>query len=192
MHSFNEYTEIVRERLSDYRFYHSLCVSESARQLAERYGADVNKAMIAGILHDATKETDENEQLLLIEKAGMKITDFEKSQKKFYHQISGAAFAKCELGIEDEEILSAIRYHTTGKADMTLMEEIIYLADFISADRSYLDIDEIRARSEIGKEEGLLYATQYTIKSVVSKGRLLHPDTVNAYNYFIQKYFSNK
>lgn len=191
MYSFDEYTEIVRKRLSDYRFYHSMCVSESAGKLAERYGADKEKAMIAGILHDATKETPDDEQLVLIEKSGLKITDFEKQNKKFYHQISGAAFAMAELGIEDEEIISSIRYHTTGKADMTLMEEIIYLADFISADRTYKDIDEIRKRTELGKEQGLLYATRYTIASVIKKGKPLHPDTVGAYNWLLEKYFKN-
>ncbi len=189
---FEEYTQIVRNRLSDYRFYHSLCVSDSARELARRYGADEEKAMIAGILHDATKETDEKTQLELIEKAGMKVTELERSQTKFFHQLSGAAFAKCELGIEDEEIISAIRYHTTGHSNMTLMEEIIYLADFISADRNYPDIDEIRKQTERGKEYGLLYATKYTIKSVVDKGKILHPDTVDAYNYFLKTYFYDK
>ncbi len=169
-----------------------MCVSDSARELAQRYGADADKAMIAGILHDATKETPDEEQLALIEKAGMKITEEEKLNRKFYHQISGAAFAKAELGIEDEEILSAIRYHTTGKADMSLLEEIVYLADFISADRDYEDIDEIRKQTEIGKERGLLYATQYTISSVVRRGRFLHPDTVEAYNWILKTYFTKE
>ena len=189
MLSFDEYVEIVRGRLSSYRFYHSMCVSDSAAQLAKRYGADENKAMIAGILHDATKETPDEKQLELIEKAGIEITDYEKQNPKFYHQLSGAAFARTELGIDDEEILSAIRYHTTGKAGMSLMDEIIYLADFISADRTYDDIDEIRRRTEISKEDGLLYATKYTIASVVKKGKYLHPDTVEAYNWLLETYF---
>lgn len=185
-------TSVIRKRLSDYRFHHSVCVSECAAKLAKCYGADEEKARVAGILHDAMKEASADEQLEVIEKAGMKISDFEKNQLKFYHQISGSAFAKVELGITDEEILGAIRYHTTGKADMSLMEQIIYLADFISDDRDYDDIDNIRKEAEKGKEYGMLYATAYTIKSVVKKGKFLHPDTVNAYNWLLKTFFSNK
>lgn len=190
MYDIEYLTSVIRKRLSDYRFHHSLCVAECAAKLAKRYGADEEKARVAGILHDAMKESTAQEQLEVIEKAGMEISDFEKCQLKFYHQISGCAFAKAELGITDEEILGAIRYHTTGKQDMTLMEEIVYLADFISDDRDYDDIDNIRKESEKGKEYGMLYATAYTIKSVVKKGKFLHPDTVNAYNWLLKTYFS--
>lgn len=192
MYNIKEYTSLIRERLSDYRFYHSLCVAQSAKELARQYGADEEKAEVAGILHDIMKESSESEQLEIIKKAGMAITDLEKSSKKFYHQISGSAYAKAVLGIDDREILDAIRYHTTGRADMTLMDEIIYLADFISADRDYDDVDIMRRKVEESKEQGLLYAAQYTIKSVIKKGKILHPETVNAYNWLIRTYFSNK
>lgn len=192
MYNINEYQNIIKERLSDYRFYHSLCVAESAKALAKKYGADEEKAEVAGILHDICKESTKAEQLEIIEKAGMTITDFEKSKKKFYHQISGAAYAKVVLGIEDEEILNAIRYHTTGRADMTLLDEIVYLADFISADRDYDDIDNIRAEAEKGKEHGMLYATKYTIVSNIKKNSTLHPETVNAYNWILNTYFKDK
>lgn len=190
MYNINAYTKLIKERLSDYRFYHSLCVAESAKQLAHRYGADEEKAETAGILHDVMKESSLEEQLGIIEKAGMTITELEKGSKKFYHQISGAAYAKTVLGIEDSEILDAIRYHTTGRADMTLMDEIVYLADFISADRDYKDVDIMRKMVDESKEKGLLYATGYTIKSVIKKQNVLHPDTVNAYNWLINKYFN--
>ncbi len=189
MYDIEYLTSVVRKRMGDYRFHHSVCVSQCAKKLAKRYGADEEKAEVAGILHDATKETPPLEQLELIKRAGFEITDFEKSQLKFYHQISGAAFAKVELGIEDEEILNAIRYHTTGKADMSLMEQIIYLADFISDDRDYKDIDNIRAEADISKERGMLYATGYTIKHNVKKYNLLHPQTVEAYNWILETFF---
>lgn len=159
--------------------------------LAKRYGADEEKAEVAGILHDIMKESTAEEQLEIIEKAGMHITELEKNNIKFYHQISGAAYAKAILGINDGEIIGAIRYHTTARSDMSIMEEIVYLADFISADRSYEDVDVMRQRVEEGKEQGLLYATRYTIRSVVQKGDILHPDTVNAYNWLIGKYFED-
>lgn len=186
VYNIEEYTSIIKKRLSDYRFYHSLCVAESAKKLAKQYGADENKAAAAGILHDVMKEAPLDEQFEVIKKAGMQITELEKGQKKFYHQIAGVAFAKAELGIDDEEVLNAIRYHTTGRDNMSLMEQIIYLADFISDDRDYKDVDIMRQKVEEGKEEGMLYATAYTIRSVVKKGKILHPDTVNAYNWLIK------
>lgn len=83
MYDIKEYTSIIRQRLSDYRFYHSLCVSESAAMLAQRYSADVEKARVAGILHDAMKESSAEEQLEVIEKAGMTITPLEKARRNF-------------------------------------------------------------------------------------------------------------
>lgn len=192
MYNIDEYKKVIRGRLSDYRFYHSLCVAESAKKLAERYGADAQKAEVAGLLHDSMKEAPKKEQLSYVEKAEIKMTPFEKTGKKFLHQVSGAAFAKVYFGIEDEEILGAIRYHTTGRANMTLMEEIVYLADFISADRDYDDVDIMRAKTEIAKEEGLLYCTKYTINSVVAKGKTLNTDTVETYNWILEKYFSKE
>lgn len=190
MYNIKEYTEIIRGRLSDYRFYHSLCVAQSAKELAGRYGADGEKAEAAGILHDITKECSKAEQLEIIEKAGMAVTELERENKKFLHQLSGCAYIKTELGINDAEILGAVRYHTTGRENMTLMEEIIYLADFISADRTYDDVDIMRNKVEEGKEQGMLYAASYTIRSVVKSGKILHPDTVNAYNWILNTYFN--
>ena len=191
MYNIDELKEIIRERLSDYRYYHSLCVAQSARELAKRYGANEQKAEVAGILHDAMKESGKKEQLEIIKKAGYSLTPLELSNKKFYHQVSGAAFAKSVVGIDDEEILSSIRYHTTGRANMTLMEQIIYLADFISADRDYDDVNVMRAKVDISKEEGLLYSTRYTIVSVINSGKVLHPDTVDAYNWILTDFFSD-
>lgn len=192
MYNIDEYKAIIRENLSDYRYNHSLCVAESAKALARRYGADENKAEAAGILHDVCKEMPAEKQLMLIEKAGMAPSDADMMSNKFFHQLSGAAYARVFLGIEDEELLNAIRYHTTGREGMSLMEQIVYLADFISADRDYDDIDKIRSETEKGLEYGLLYGSAYTIKSTVKKGKFLHPDTVNAYNWFVKTYFSEK
>lgn len=183
-----EYIALIKSRLSDYRFYHSVCVSESAKALAKKYGADENKAELAGILHDVMKEASAEEQLDVIEKAGWSLAPYEKNQPKFFHQLSGAAYIKSVLKIDDEEIINAVRYHTTGRAGMSLMEEIIYLADFISADRNYKDVDVMRKMTEKSKEDGMIYAMGYTINRVVKNQNFLHPETVNAYNYMINKF----
>lgn len=187
MYDTEAYIKLIKERLSDYRFYHSMCVAESAVQLAKRYGADEEKARVAGILHDVMKEESKKAQLAIIEKAGMKMTELEKKNKKVYHQMSGAAYVKEELGITDEEIINAIRYHTTGRRGMSLMEKIIYLADFISADRDYEDVDVMRRKVDEGMEEGMLYAFRYTIVDLVNQCKEIHPDTLDAYNWVIEE-----
>ena len=189
MYDIEKYTQIVKDRLSDYRFYHSVCVSESAKALARRYGADENKAELAGILHDICKEDSLDDQLDIINRAGYSMTELELNNKNCYHQLSSSAYAKVVLGIDDDEILNSIRYHTTGRANMSLMEEIIYLADFISADRKYKDIDIVRQEAEKGKKYGMLYATKHTIKSVIDREIPLHPDTLDTYNWLIKTYF---
>lgn len=187
MYDTEAYMKLIKERLSDYRFYHSVCVAESAVQLAKRFGADEEKARVAGILHDVMKEETKENQLAVIQKAGMKMTELEKKNKKVYHQMSGAAYVKEELGITDDEIINAIRYHTTGRRSMSLLEKIIYLADFISADRDYVDVDVMRRKVEEGMEEGMLYAFRYTIVDLVNQCKEIHPDTLDAYNWVIEE-----
>ena len=185
MYNENELLSLVRERLSDYRYNHSICVAEKAVELAQKHGADVKKAYVAGILHDITKEDDLVFQQKEIEKSQMTMTSLEIANEKVYHQMSGMAFIKNNLAITDEDILLAVRYHTTGRANMTLLEMIIYLADFTSADRNYPDVDTMRAKTDKNLFEGMLYSLSYTIKDLVSKNRQIHPDTLDCYNWVI-------
>ena len=178
-----KYIELIKNMLSPYRFHHSMCVADKARALAKQYGLDENKAYLAGILHDITKEMDFAEQQKLIEEDGHFLTDVELGNKRVFHQMSGAAYVKRMLDIKDEDIIAGIRYHTTGRAEMTPFEMIIYLADFTSADRNYPDVDIMRAETDKGLFNGMLYSLRHTIVSVAGESRLLHPDTVHCYNW---------
>lgn len=185
MYNTDEYISLIKSRLSEYRFHHSICVAEKARELAEKYGADADKAYLAGILHDIMKEEDCDVQRAEIERDGTVMTDLEMNNKKVYHQMSGAAYVKNQLGITDSDIISGIRYHTTGRADMTLFEMIIYLADFTSADRSYPDVEKMRAETDKGLLNGMLYSLRYTIIDIASHNRQIHPDTLHCYNWVV-------
>ncbi|MFR5876805.1 MAG: bis(5'-nucleosyl)-tetraphosphatase (symmetrical) YqeK [Eubacterium sp.] len=185
MYNTDEYIDLIKSRLSEYRFHHSMCVAEKARELALKYGADAEKAYAAGILHDIMKEEDYDTQRDEIERDGTVLTDLEINNKKVYHQMSGAAYAKNQLGITDSDIINGIRYHTTGHSDMTLFEMIIYLADFTSADRNYPDVDKMRAETDKGLLYGMLYSLRYTITDIVSNNRQLHPDTLHCYNWVV-------
>ena len=105
MYDTEAYMKILKNTLSSRRFYHSLCVSQSAKKLAERYNQDIEKAEIAGLLHDITKQTDDEEQLRVIANAGMKLNSVEMANKKLWHAVSGSAYLKTVLNIFWKEIL---------------------------------------------------------------------------------------
>ncbi|MBR4911181.1 MAG: bis(5'-nucleosyl)-tetraphosphatase (symmetrical) YqeK [Clostridia bacterium] len=178
----NEYKALLKGRLTEKRYNHSLAVADEAKRLAQKYGADPDKAFIAGLLHDITKNSDKDAHFKIFDTYGITLTEVEKSAEKLWHAMSGAAFVRHYLDIEDEDIISAIRYHTTAKAGMSLLEIILYLADFTSADRDYEDVDVMRELVDKSLNEALLYALRYTINELIEKGAAIHPDTVSAYN----------
>ena len=186
MIDFEYYEKLIKERLSDKRYVHSINVAQAAVELCERYGGNSDKARLAGILHDITKETPLAEQYSLIEKNGETLSFLERNNSAVIHQKSGAAYCALELGITDKDVLSAIRYHTTGRRDMTTLEKIVYTADLISAERDYPDVEIMRKLAAQSLDEAMLYAIKYTINNLVSKTELLHPDTVECYNSVLE------
>ena len=179
---YTEYKNILQERLTPKRYNHSLCVADEAVRLAKKYGGDCEKAYLAGLLHDITKNATQEEHLQIFSRFDIMLNDIEKNSEKLWHAISGAAYIENVLKIDDKEIITAVRYHTTARAGMTQLEKLLYLADFTSADRDYDDINVMREKVEISLEAALDYALSYTINDLVSRGKPLHLDTVNAYN----------
>ena len=187
MYDILKFKEILKENLDEYRLHHSYCVADEAVRLARLYGGDEQAAYLAGLLHDVTKNFTAEEHLKIFNEFGIILSDVEKASVQLWHSISGACYLKKILKIENEEIISAVRYHTTAKADMTLLELILFVADFTSADRSYPDIGIIREKSNSSLEEAAVYGLAYTISDLASRERAIHPDTIHAYNYFINK-----
>ncbi len=182
-----EYKEILQKRLTPKRYNHSLCVADEAVRLAKKYGGDQEKAYLAGLLHDITKNATVEEHLHIFNKFDIMLNDIEKNSEKLWHAISGSAYIEHMLCITDKEIINSVRYHTTAREDMTHFEKIIYLADFTSSDRDYDDIEIMRAKVEISMEDALDYALSYTIKDLVSRKKQLHLDTIKAYNQYVLK-----
>ena len=187
MLSEKEIINYLRENLTPKRFNHSLEVAKEAKRLAEKYGADSDKAYLAGLVHDATKNAPREKQLKTFEDFGIILTDVEMGSEKLWHAISGAAVAKNVFGIEDCEIISAIRCHTTAKAKMTKLETVLYIADFTSLDRDYDDIDIMREKAEISLESALKYALCYTVRDLCERELAIHPDTLEAYNEILMR-----
>jgi len=180
-----QFIEIIRSRLSAYRFRHSLCVAEEARRLAKRYGADPAKAYTAGILHDIMKDTDHAAQQKILLDMDVQLDAVERKSPTLWHARTGEVFLRSVLGIQDEDLLQAVRYHTTGRAGMSLLEQVLFVADFTSADRDYPDVDVMRRFADQSLTEAMLYGVSYTIRYLVEEGRAVHPDTVALYNEIV-------
>lgn len=189
-----DYDKIIKERLSSKRYEHSKNVAKEAVRLAKKYGADVHKAEIAGILHDITKEAPEEEQANVMKKVGIELTELEKSSPKLWHAISGSAYIKSVLGIEDEDIINAVRYHTTGRAGMSLLEKVIFIADFTSEERDYDGVDKMRKAADKGLEEAMIEGMSFTITDLAERKLTIAPDTFAGYNevVFVKNKNKNK
>ena len=180
----SQFRSILKEKLDDYRLNHSECVSECAAVLAEKYGADIEKARLAGLMHDVMKNASDAEHFLYMDK----LSAIEFQNRKVWHQISGEGFLREKGIISDEEILGAVRWHTTGKAEMTLLEKIVYVADFISADRKYSDVNVVRKLAQESLEHAILYTSRYTIEKLAGSDMLIHPATVECYNDMVSHF----
>ncbi len=178
----DEFLNEIKKRLSRYRFIHSVNVADEAKRLAVKYGADAEKAYTAGLVHDIMKDLPKQEQLEMFRKYSVELSGVELASPKIWHAVCGELFLRNELNVSDEEILSAVRYHTTAKAGMSLLEKVLYVADYTSAERDYPDVDVMREKADRSLEEAMLYGLQFTIDEMVKEGRPVHPDSLDAYN----------
>lgn len=180
-----EYRKTVCQRLSRKRYEHSLNVAEEAVRLARKYGADPYKAEVAGVLHDSMKETPAEAQLQWIRDFGIILDKVEQKSEKLLHAISGMVFAQKACGVEDADVLGAIRFHTTARPGMTLLEKVLYVADFVSEDRDYDGVEVMRERAGQGLEIAMFEGLAYTIHDLAARGLPIHENTVGAYNELI-------
>ena len=158
---------------------------EEAKSLAKHYQIDIRKAEIAGLLHDCAKYINEAEALQMIEASGIKIDDIQRRSPSLYHSLLGPVIAKEQYGVTDQEVLDAIFWHATGKAGMTPLEKIIFIADYIEPGRTFEDVDEARKAACVDINRCILICSDSTIRYLVGTGRLLHPYTIETRNYAI-------
>lgn len=173
----------LKNVLDPNRFNHSVNVMEMAESLAKYYGADINKARLAGILHDCGKNYKGDDARDYVKNMGYEPDEIEMLQPKLLHGIIGENLAKEIYGVTDEEILGAIRWHTTGKAGMNLLEKIIYIADYIEPLRSFEGIENMRKVAFEDLDKCIVYCSESTIDFILKKGVLLHQNTVETRNY---------
>ena len=183
----NEFKEILKNRLTEKRYIHSLNVADSAKQLAKLYGYDEEIAYTAGLIHDCCKDTPAGLQLSYMLENGVELSEYELGVAKLYHSICGSVFVKKEFGIDNQDIINAVRYHTTGRKNMSLLEKIIFIADFISDERDYNGVEIMREKAVKSLDEAIVEGLSFTIKDLIDQGRIIHPDTLDAYNDAMMK-----
>ncbi|WP_166238444.1 bis(5'-nucleosyl)-tetraphosphatase (symmetrical) YqeK [Paenibacillus turpanensis] len=183
----NEIAESVKSQMPEKRWLHTLGVIESAKVLAERYGADPVKADLAALMHDVAKFWPIEKQREWIVEYGLR-SDVLDYDKELWHAPVGAEAAKRMYGIQDEEVLDAIRYHTSGREHMTLLDKVVCLADYIEPGRSFPGVEQIRLIAERSLEKSLAAAFGTTIQFLIGKEKRIYPLTVLARNGLLQPF----
>ena len=161
------------------RVPHVLGTEQEAIRLAQRYGADVKKARVAALLHDCTKKLEMDEQMALCRHYDIPLNELEQKALKLLHSKTGAEIARDVFGV-DEEVYRAICWHTTGRAGMTLLEKILYLADYIEPTRDFDGVDELRRVCYEDLDAGLEMGLSMTVEEMHQRGNPVHPATLEA------------
>lgn len=176
------YREFIKNNLSEKRYIHCLNVAKKAKELAEFYGKDEEKAEVAGLLHDVVKEKSFEEHKKILEETFFSFDEFKDVSYKVLHGPAGKEFVKKKFNISDEEILNGIRYHTTGRKDMTLFEKIIFVADYISEERDWNGVEYVRNLAKEDIDKAVLHKLCKAISNCVMRHQCIHIDTFSAYN----------
>lgn len=181
-----ELIEEVKKTMSKKRFKHVLGVEQTAIQLAREYAADVEKASIAALLHDVAKEQTEEEMrdIVISENLNLDLLQF---GSQVWHAPVGAVLAQREYGVTDSEILEAIEYHTTAAPEMTLIAQIIYVADYIEPGRSHDEAKKARELATNSLRGAVRYEITHTIKHLVENEKQIYPKSIDAYNAWIER-----
>lgn len=176
---------IALSYLKPKRMPHVLGTEQEAVRLARQYGADETQARVAALLHDCTKKLDMEQQLALCRRYDIRLDELEQHALKLLHAKTGAAVARDIFGVKDA-VYEAIRWHTTGKPDMTLLEKVIYLADYIEPNRDFPGVDELRRAVYDDLDKGLLMGLSDTIDEMERMGNPVHHDTLEARDFLLR------
>ncbi|MCI5605016.1 MAG: bis(5'-nucleosyl)-tetraphosphatase (symmetrical) YqeK [Clostridia bacterium] len=177
--------EKLKKSLSEKRYKHSLGVADEAVRLAKMYGADTEKAYIAGLLHDCAKGYSAERQIELCNELNVHLDEDTIMCPPVVHGFLGVAIAESEYGIADDEILNAIKYHTVGKANMTLLEKIIYIADMTEVNRDFDGVDKLRKAVNKDLDKALLISIEQQFELQAKRRSVIHPNIIYMWNDLI-------
>ncbi|MEG3297680.1 bis(5'-nucleosyl)-tetraphosphatase (symmetrical) YqeK [Streptococcus suis] len=176
--------EKIRVAMKPARFQHVLGVEEVALALADQYGCDPKKASLAALLHDYAKEVEDQVFLDLIAKYDLD-KDLLNWDNNIWHGVVGAYKIAEDFGLEDEEIFQAIQRHTVGAGQMTLLDKVLYVADYIEPNRDFPGVDEARRIAKESLDKAVAYETAQTISYLAKKGIPIYPQTLETYNGYV-------
>lgn len=168
---------LAKKRLSAKRYQHTLNVRRMAVKLAKRWGADPEKAALAALLHDTAKELPREEMLQILKDNAIMAENAQNRPSPVWHGICAAILAQTQWGVEDEEVLSAIRCHTTGKPGMSLLDEIVFLADMTSAERDYPEVDYLRKLEKEDIHQAMREALEMNLHWLEESGKPVDEET---------------
>ncbi len=186
-YDFSVYLEDLKERVSKKRFIHSMNVAKAAVMLAEIYGVDKEKARLAGLMHDIAKEMPHEEHVDILECAPETAKELENISVKLWHGPVGSIYLKQKYGIDDQDVLNAVRYHTTGRKDMSLLEKIVFVADHISEERRWPDVTYLRGLSKVDLEGAMLAKLSTSMKRCISAHIEINKNTFEVYNQIVSQ-----
>lgn len=181
-----DYKALIKEMMGKKRYNHSCNVADMCVRLAEIHGEDKEKAFLAGILHDIRKEADFDEMKKEMLSSGYYVDPVELDTKGTWHGIAAAYYLKNNLGITDNDILNAVRFHTVGRARMSKLEKIVYLGDLVSEERDYPEVEKYRGFALKDLDNAMFQAVKWSIGSLIGKGNKVPLSTIEAYNYYIE------
>lgn len=176
--------DFLKKNLSKHRYDHTLRVKNMAIKLGEIYGLDLNKLEISALLHDCAKDMSK-EDLERISRENNLIEESEYDFPKVLHSVVGAFIAKSKFKIEDEEILNGILYHTTGRANMSLFEKVIFVADKVEEGRDFEGAIELRSIAFKDLDETIISYFDMELTKIISKDKCIHLKSVQCRNYYI-------
>ncbi len=175
-----------KQNLSPKRYDHVMSVANYSAYLASLHGIDPFEAYVAALAHDCTKYMDDMAQLEYFNKNGIVLTEDELKSPKIWHQISGAHFAKYTLGIDNEDMLNAVRYHTTGRVGMSKLEKLVCLADSIEPRRDYEGVDRMRDIAKTSLDKALVLSFDRLIDYIKQRGLTMNEMTLKARDYLLK------
>ena len=183
----NEIKKKLKKTLSPQRYQHTLNVVDSAIELGKRYGGNINEIELAALLHDCAKDYSSQELKNIAKEADLELDAITYSEPQLLHGPVGGYIAKRDYGVTNQEILNAIIFHTTGRENMTHLEKIIYLADFIEVGRDYPGVNDLRKLSKQDLDLAIIQALTNTIKYICLLNGMIHIRTVSARNELLLK-----
>ncbi|HBJ1648581.1 HD domain-containing protein [Clostridium botulinum] len=187
MLSIEEIKLYLKENLKSNRYNHTLGVVETAKKLAEVNKISIEKAEIAALAHDVAKNLSLQKMQSIIEKNNIELTNTEKENSNLWHSIIAPIEARNKLKIDDEDILDAVRWHTTGKENMSILTKIIYIADMIEPGRDFPGVEKIRQTTFENLDEGVLLGLTESMKDLLNRNLIIDLNTIKARNYFLLK-----